>query len=249
MGPLGPAAICEAIYRMPDPNQQSSPGGDGVAAIQARLSGGSTALLRAIPDEVVSDPKVIAARRYRRRVLLTLASLAAVFGLYWGSSYVFAYTDDAYVTSDLVGVAPWITGRIVAVPIVDNQTVTKGMLLAEIDPTPFRLSLDRQIAKRVEAETQLAVDHDLIKSAKAARDAAAARARLANDNLARAQPVANAGFLSRQALDFGIGCCAGGGRGTQQCPNHGGQRAPDGGVARGYNQGNHRRHRLPAVGA
>ena len=126
---------------MPDPSQQSAPGGDGAAAIQARLPGGSAALLRAVPDEAVSDPKVIATRRYRRRVLLALAALVAAIGLYWGSSYFFAYTDDAYVTSDLVGVAPWITGRIVAVPIVDNQTVVKGTLLAEIDPTPFRLSL------------------------------------------------------------------------------------------------------------
>ncbi|MGA8755134.1 MAG: HlyD family secretion protein [Stellaceae bacterium] len=186
---------------MPDSSQQSAPGGDGAAAIQARLPGGSAALLRAVPDEAVSDPKVIATRRYRRRVLSALAALVAAIGLYWGSSYFFAYTDDAYVTSDLVGVAPWITGRIVAVPIVDNQTVVKGTLLAQIDPTPFRLSLAQQQAKRVEAEAQLAVDHDLIKSAKTVRDAAVARARLANDNLARAKPVANAGFLSRQALD------------------------------------------------
>jgi membrane fusion protein, multidrug efflux system len=186
---------------MPDGNQQNPPRGDGVATIQARLPGESPALLRAIPDEVVSDPKVVAAGRYRRRVLLVLAGLAAAIALYWGSSYLFAYTDDAYVTSDLVGVAPWITGRIVSVPIVDNQPVTKGTLLAVIDPTPFQLSLAQRQAKRVEAEAQLAVDHDLIKSAKAARDEADARARLAKDNLARARPVANAGFLSRQALD------------------------------------------------
>ena len=142
-----------------------------------------------------------AATRYRRRVLLALGSIVLALGLYWGSSYVFAYTDDAYVTSDLVGVAPQITGRIVAVPIVDNETVTKGKLLAEIDPTPFRLDLAKQVAKRAEAEAQLRVDHDLVKSAKAARDEAAAKERLASDNLARAQPIATAGFLSRQALD------------------------------------------------
>jgi multidrug efflux system membrane fusion protein len=186
---------------MPDGNQPDPPRGDGAAAVQARLPGPVPAVIRAVPKPVTVDPEVAAARRYRRRVLLVLAGLAAALGLYWGSSYVFAYTDDAYVTSDLVAVAPWITGRIIAVPIVDNQSVTRGTLLAEIDPTPFRLSLAQQEAKRVEAEAQLAVDHDLIKSAKEVRDAAAARARLAQDNLARAKPVANAGFLSRQALD------------------------------------------------
>jgi multidrug efflux system membrane fusion protein len=186
---------------MPDANQPNPPHGDGAAAVQARLPGPAPAVIRAVPEPVTVDPEIAAARRYRRRVLLVLAGLAAALGLYWGSSYVFAYTDDAYVTSDLVAIAPWITGRIVAVPIVDNERITKGTLLAEIDPTPFRLSLAQQQAKRVEAEAQLAVDHDLIKSAKAVRDGAAARARLAEDNLARAEPVAKSGFLSRQALE------------------------------------------------
>jgi membrane fusion protein, multidrug efflux system len=157
--------------------------------------------LRAVPEDSVAEGKTAGARRYRRRVVLVLAGLAAAFGLYWGSSYVFAYTDDAYVTSDLVAVAPQITGRIIAVPIVDNETVTKGTLLARIDPTPFRLALAEQEGKLGEAEAQLAVDHDLIKSAKAARDEAVGKARLANDNLRRAGPVAAAGFLSRQALE------------------------------------------------
>jgi multidrug resistance efflux pump len=137
---------------MPDGNQPDPPRGDGAAAVQARLPGPVPAVIRAVPKPVTVDPEVAAARRYRRRVLLVLAGLAAALGLYWGSSYVFAYTDDAYVTSDLVAVAPWITGRIIAVPIVDNQSVTRGTLLAEIDPTPFRLSLAQQQAKRVEAE-------------------------------------------------------------------------------------------------
>jgi membrane fusion protein, multidrug efflux system len=165
------------------------------------MPGPAAATVRVAQDEVSFDPKTVAASRYRRRVLLVLAGLVLAFTLYWGSSYLFAYTDDAYVTSDLVGVAPQITGRIVAVPIADNQTVTKGTLLAEIDPTPFQLELAKQVAKRVEAEAQLAVDHDLVKSAKAARDEAAAKERLASDNLHRAQPIASAGFLSRQALD------------------------------------------------
>ena len=149
----------------------------------------------------VERAQQVATVRYRWRVLLVLGLMVLALGLYWGSSYVFAYTDDAYVTSDIVGVAPWITGRIIAVPIADNQTVTKGTLLAEIDPTPFRLALAQQQAKRVEAEAQIRVDHDLVKSAKEARDAAAARAKLADDNLARGRPLEKSGFLSRQSLE------------------------------------------------
>src|SRR5438034_8350507 len=88
-----------------------------------------------------ADPQADGAARYRRRVLLVLSAIALALVLYWASGYVFAYTDDAYVTSDLVAVAPQISGRIVAVPIVDNQAVTQGEILAEIDPTPFQLAL------------------------------------------------------------------------------------------------------------
>jgi membrane fusion protein, multidrug efflux system len=139
--------------------------------------------------------------RYRRRVLLVLSAITLTLVLYWASGYVFAYTDDAYVTSDFINIAPYVSGRIVSVSIVDNQAVIKGMVLAEIDPTPFQLALNEKLAKRKEAEAQLAVDRDLIASAQAQRDDAAAKERLASDNLARATPVAKAGFVSRQALD------------------------------------------------
>jgi multidrug efflux system membrane fusion protein len=147
------------------------------------------------------EPQQASAARYRRRVLLVLLAITLALFLYWASGYVFAYTDDAYVTSDFVNVAPYVSGRIVSVNIVDNQAVTKGMVLAEIDPTRFQLALNEKQAKKTEAEAQLAVDRDLIASAEAQRNDAAAKERLASDNLARATPVAAAGFVSRQALD------------------------------------------------
>jgi membrane fusion protein, multidrug efflux system len=165
------------------------------------LPAGPAPALRTVADSSLAAEKAADARRYRHRVLLVLAGLALAFGLYWGSSYVFAYTDDAYVTSDLVALAPQITGRVVAVPIVDNETVTKGTLLFRIDPTPFRLALAEQQGKLGEAEAQLAVDHQVIKAAKAARDEAAGKAKFAADNLRRDEPVAAAGFLSQQALE------------------------------------------------
>jgi membrane fusion protein, multidrug efflux system len=141
------------------------------------------------------------AARYRRRVLLTLSAVVIALFLYWASGYFFAYTDDAYVTSDFVNVAPYVSGRIVSINIVDNQTVKKGELLATVDPTPFQLSLNEKQAKKAEAEAQLAVDRDRIASAQAQRDDASAKERLATDNVRRATPITAAGFYSRQGLD------------------------------------------------
>jgi multidrug efflux system membrane fusion protein len=148
-----------------------------------------------------ADAQATGAARYRRRVLLVLSSIVLALVLYWASGYFFAYTDDAYVTSDFVNVAPYISGRIVGVNIVDNQTVKKGELLATIDPTPFQLALNEKQAKKTEAEAQLAVDRDTIAATQAQRDDAAAKERLASDNVRRATPITTAGFYSRQGLD------------------------------------------------
>jgi multidrug efflux system membrane fusion protein len=139
--------------------------------------------------------------RYRRRVLFVLSAIVLALALYWASGYFVAYTDDAYVTSDLVSVAPYVSGRIISLNIVDNQTVKKGDLLATIDPTPFQLALNEKQAKKAEAEAQLAVDRDIITAAQAKRDDAAAKERLASDNVRRATPITAAGFYSRQGLD------------------------------------------------
>jgi membrane fusion protein, multidrug efflux system len=171
---------------------------------------GTLTPLRELPREEppsieapVAEPdlqRAIAAR-YRRRVLLVLSAIALALVLYWASGYVFAYTDDAYVTSDFVNVAPYVSGRIVSVNIVDNQAVTKGMVLAEIDPTPFQLALNEKQAKKTEAEAQLAVDRDVITATKAQRDDAAVKEQLASDNVRRATPITASGFYSRQGLD------------------------------------------------
>src|SRR5262252_2178798 len=151
--------------------------------------------------EAAPQPQDTGARSYRRRVLLVLSSVVLALGLYWASGYFLAYTDDAYVTSDFVKVAPYVSGRIVSVNVVDNQTVKKGELLASIDRTPFQLSLNEKQAKKAEAAAQLAVDRDVITATQAQRDDAAAKERLASDNVRRATPITAAGFYSRQGLD------------------------------------------------
>jgi multidrug efflux system membrane fusion protein len=153
------------------------------------------------PPETTAKAQDTGVGGYRRRVLLVLSSIALALALYWASGYFFAYTDDAYVTSDLVSVAPYVSGRIVSVNIVDNQTVKKGELLATIDPMPFQLALNEKQARKTEAEAQLAVDRDVITATQAQREDAAAKERLASDNLRRAAPITAEGFLSRQAFD------------------------------------------------
>jgi len=77
---------------------------------------------------------------HRQRALLFLLVPAAAVFAWWISGYLFAYTDDAYVTSDVVSITPEVTGPIEAVHVTDNEWVGRGTLLFTIDPVPFRLA-------------------------------------------------------------------------------------------------------------
>src|SRR5216684_6940905 len=50
--------------------------------------------------------------------------------------YVYPRTDDAYVRTNIVGLAPHVSGPIVELPIRDNQQVKSGELLFIVDPRP-----------------------------------------------------------------------------------------------------------------
>src|SRR6202000_2804944 len=100
-----------------------------------------------------------------RRFGLAAIMLLAAFAAYELITSFVAYTGDAYVQSDLVSVAPQITGRIVSVQVSDNQDVSEGDLLATIDPVPFQLAVDRRRAEPDEARAQAASDRDRIAAA------------------------------------------------------------------------------------
>src|ERR1700732_163908 len=59
---------------------------------------------------------------------------------------VFVYCRDAYVTTDIVFVAPEVSGPIAKLPISDNQKIDAGSVLFAIDPEPFELAVQTQQA-------------------------------------------------------------------------------------------------------
>ena len=72
----------------------------------------------------------------RRRALLLLVAAGLAVELWWGSGYVVAYTDDAYVDSDVVQVTPEVAGPIEVVHVSDNQWINRGTILFTIDARP-----------------------------------------------------------------------------------------------------------------
>ena len=78
-------------------------------------------------------------------VFITLATvgIAIVLGRAMWEAYVVApWTRDSRVRAYVVTMAPEVSGRIVEMPVLDNQFVHKGDVLMVIDPTDYRIALD-----------------------------------------------------------------------------------------------------------
>jgi membrane fusion protein, multidrug efflux system len=135
-----------------------------------------------------------------RRIGIAAAAAAGVFVLYEIATSFIAYTADAYVQSDLVTVAPQVSGRVIAVSIADNQTVAQGDLLATIDPVPFQLIADQHRAEVEEARAQVAADQDTVTSTQANLRAMAAAAAFAHETHTRLAALARADDVSRADL-------------------------------------------------
>jgi multidrug efflux system membrane fusion protein len=140
-------------------------------------------------------------RRKLPRPLVGLLAAAALF-VAWEilTSYV-AYTDDAYVRSDIVALAPQVTGHLTRIAVTDEQQVQRGDLLATIDPLPFQLNVQAAEAALQESTADAAAATANVTAAQDQLDAA--NALLTNAELTNQRQVAlgQSGFASRTAQD------------------------------------------------
>ena len=123
---------------------------------------------RAKPDKVDGREPILSpgpltggAARSRVRVfpvLITLATAALAAALSWTmwNAYMGApWTRDSTVRTYVVTEAPEVAGRVVELPVADNQFVHKGDLLLVIDPTDFRIALEQAEASVRQAEANV----------------------------------------------------------------------------------------------
>ena len=139
-------------------------------------------------------------RRYSR---LWIAAGVIVFGtaVYFAGAAVFAYTSDAYVRSDLVAIAPEVSGIIKSVAVVDNQRVAAGDPLATIDPRPFQLQVDQKQQQIASLEAVVAVKSQTQAGDAANLDAAQAALRLAQQQYDRVKSLTGVQYASQEQLD------------------------------------------------
>lgn len=160
-----------------------------------------------LPDET---PK---SKNRRLRTLLLVGGLVVVIG---GAFMTLRYlsfgqyqesTDDAFVQSDAITIAPKISGYIDRVFVTENQVVKVGQALVQIDPRDYTAQASQSRAQIAVANASAAgvtaqVQEQLatIDQARAQLSSAQAQADLANAEAARYRPLAATGAETREHL-------------------------------------------------
>jgi multidrug efflux system membrane fusion protein len=136
-----------------------------------------------------------------RRLLTVTGTILAAFIGWEVLTYYISYTDDAYVRSDLVAVAPEVTGPIIALYVVDNQAIKKGDKLYKIDPVPFQLEVAQRQAQIEEQTALVKVSQEELASSKAALEASTSAHTYATEQQARFAVLAADNNAPRAELD------------------------------------------------
>ncbi|MGF6985196.1 multidrug efflux system membrane fusion protein [Paraburkholderia atlantica] len=117
-------------------------------------------------------------------------------------------TDDAYVYADTISVVPEVSGRIIELPVRDNQAVKQGDLLLRIDPRPYQAALDQARARLDTLNSQIVLTQRSVHaqqynadSVQAAVERARAVANQAADTLRRTEPLLAQGYVSAEEVD------------------------------------------------
>lgn len=96
----------------------------------------------------------LATLKYFSTLLVCALALAAGWWL-WNYYMQGPWTRDGKVRAELVSITPEVSGKIIAIPVRDNQLVKAGEVLFNLDPVPYRIALDNASAALAKARSDL----------------------------------------------------------------------------------------------
>lgn len=197
MADLDDAAIAERNEPSRDDASDRRPTPD-----QAR----KTPAPEATEEQKPEAPKPSMAARLRQHWLLTsivavVLVVAVIAGiLYWLQARHFETTDDAFVDARVFSVAAKVGGYVTDVMVTDNQHVTAGEPLAQIDERDYRTALDQARAQVANIDAQIFSQQAQIQQARDQLDQADAQLKFAQQEAGRAQELVakGAGTVQQQ---------------------------------------------------
>ncbi len=138
------------------------------------------------------DPDSAKRSRPRRLLLIVVgvllgAALIAAGVLYWLNARDYVSTDDARIDGDITQVSSRIAGRVTRLLFADNQHVSPGQVLIELDPGDQQVRLDQARARQANAMAQLQQARAQLAVREAGLDQAKANVKVADADLFQAR--------------------------------------------------------------
>lgn len=148
-------------------------------------------------------------RAILRLVVAALALAALSLGLWaWRQSERYPTTDAATIDAPVVEISAIVPGLVLEVAVENNQHVEAGDLLFRIDPEAYDLELAQARAALAAAESELrqgegnrALERSNADVAQSQIDRAEANLALAQQTLARLEPLLEQGYTTAQEVD------------------------------------------------
>jgi len=107
------------------------------------------------PDQkgAEASPSNGAPKKSRRGVILIVLAILIVAGgaFYWHSTFS-EDTDDAQVNGHLIQISSRINGTAIKINVDENQYVTKGTVIAELDPADYQVAVENAEAAVASAQ-------------------------------------------------------------------------------------------------
>lgn len=133
--------------------------------------------------------------------LLVIVIIAGGAYLYWQHERQYPSTDDAYVNANIITIAPQVNGKIKHIFVKNNQTITAGQVLFEIDPKPFTIALHKAQAQLTLAKQTVEGLNDAVAVADAVIKQRQAELIQARQTYERTMPLVKNGTLPKSNGD------------------------------------------------
>lgn len=140
----------------------------------------------------------------RLRTVLMLgvpALLLLVAAVWWWHASQYVTADNAYIQADKILIAPEVSGRVISLPVTQNQVVATDQLLFQIDPEPYQIALAQAEANLAAVANQIAAQRAAYRETQARLEAARDNVRYAASELQRKQALAKHDAATAAAVD------------------------------------------------
>jgi membrane fusion protein (multidrug efflux system) len=158
-------------------------------------------------DVLLPGQKAARPRHTRRQLirwaLLGLGPLVVLLisGWFYLTGGRYAATDDAFVKTHLVSISAQVPGQVSAVLVTNNQRVSAGQRLFEIDPASYQIALARAEADLANTRAQIGALRASYREKNAALQEAEATIRFQEREYERQSTLLKRDFASPQKVD------------------------------------------------